>query len=947
MPKRQLFTLFIVIVSIFISFALLHPLAKYLPLSANEYSLETPKMNKHHKPPLFYLQNNGIYFIHPASEVNATGKFTFNSDILLHFHFSIQKGSPVGNILFVIKRNDSEIQKLLVNTKNEAYYKTAVHKGDTITVIADPLGATAGDWGNLELKQCEPHYIFKLRLIPLLWALFFIYLMGKGHFFIALNSYLGFYITLIAEKLNFGPIPFNDIMTYSLLFFALSFIFTFLYQELRFAKKFKIATILSWITTVTLYSIPLTFIIYPLLFGKPVSWEILFTIYQTNPNEALEFIQAFVSIKYLLFTIIATLAIGVLLWLQEKKEHAIIERSLLLFIILFLNSVVATGLFELRIPKEIHDSFSLYYGELLKQKEFEKKRRAGEIKFNAIKKELGETYVIIIGESLNKYHTSLYNYFRNTTPKLSEQENNRSLLLFNNAFANYPATMQALSYALTEANQYNHKNYYESLSLVDIFNKAGFETYWITNQPNLSDIDNAISSIAHEADTYIPLNTAVGALNSRHFTKFHDGEIVKILQKLHYIKHNNSKNKIIFIHLMGSHLFYKERYPHSFTKFKGEHKPYLFGKERTYYKDSINLPINDYDNSVYYNDYVVNSILTLLQKENGVTGLLYFADHGEDPTRGLGHFADPKMFTYEMIQIPLIAWFSKEYKQRYPQKYNTFISNKEKLFSNDLIYDTVLGLANIQTKHYTSIYDLSSQKYRLEPHNALTLHGKRHYNAKDNYLYWQEFNSKLLKEKNLQDKIIVKHANTVGKINDAWRLGYRSFQLDLFYNKTKKQIQAGSDKIDTLGGIVSIFKYFQLNKISKLLLDISHLKDLNEQEMLQRLDKINNQLPIKEKTLILSNNLSQLTLLHQNGWRVAYKIKNRKDLTNSNISNMDALLVNTKPSVELVNTLNSKTLTIIDNNNSIANSQFQKGIESYLNKNNFYYLIDFISEFHF
>ena len=150
-------------------------------------------------------------------------------------------------------------------------------------------------------------------------------------------------------------------------------------------------------------------------------------------------------------------------------------------------------------------------------------------------------------------------------------------------------------------------------------------------------------------------------------------------------------------------------------------------------KKRIRVRQNNYDNSVLYNDFIVSNIVDILKKQGGVNALIYLSDHGEDVMRKLGH--NPSTFTFDMTQIPLILYFSKEYQEKYQEKINSLNSNKNLLFSNDLLYDTVLGIADIKTDNYEERFDLSSKNYILEDKNALTLHGKKEYVLPENHFY--------------------------------------------------------------------------------------------------------------------------------------------------------------------------------------------------------------------
>ena len=80
---------------------------------------------------------------------------------------------------------------------------------------------------------------------------------------------------------------------------------------------------------------------------------------------------------------------------------------------------------------------------------------------------------------------------------------------------------------------------------------------------------------------------------------------------------------------------------------------------------------NAYDNSIHYTDYVLGEIVDMLAKTNAPASMLYLSDHGEDifdDSRARYLHASP-IPTYYQLHIPYVIWFSKAYRESYPQKY--------------------------------------------------------------------------------------------------------------------------------------------------------------------------------------------------------------------------------------------------------------------------------------
>lgn len=137
-------------------------------------------------------------------------------------------------------------------------------------------------------------------------------------------------------------------------------------------------------------------------------------------------------------------------------------------------------------------------------------------------------YVLVIGESQNRLHMSVYGYGRETTPWLNQQHNeNPDFLLFTQAYSCHTHTVPTLTYALTAKNQYNEISLENAVSIIEMAKAAGYHTAWISNQVQYSAWDTPITVIASEAEQQIWLNKNVGETTK---TNFYDEKVVNGLQ---------------------------------------------------------------------------------------------------------------------------------------------------------------------------------------------------------------------------------------------------------------------------------------------------------------------------------------------------------------------------------------------------------------------------------
>lgn len=239
--------------------------------------------------------------------------------------------------------------------------------------------------------------------------------------------------------------------------------------------------------------------------------------------------------------------------------------------------------------------------------------------------------VVVQGEAVNKHHMAIYNYESNTTPFLSRLKNKNELYVFN-AIAPTNQTRYSVPILHTQADVHNFlARFMQSKSIVNVFKTYGYKTNWISNQGLVGKHDRAVTSMANEA-------------NKRYFDnlEYHTAKYDKIiLQFLNNMQKIDNK-EMYFIHLIGSHDKYTERYT-------GEHVLNMAPKNIT----------EEYDNTIYYTDSILESILTHFTttfKDPNIL-LVYIADHGEViDTNEHGHgYLPPYKDEYD---IPFVIYSS-------------------------------------------------------------------------------------------------------------------------------------------------------------------------------------------------------------------------------------------------------------------------------------------------
>lgn len=456
---------------------------------------------------------------------------------------------------------------------------------------------------------------------------------------------------------------------------------------------------------------PIAYIGYYLLSGQLLSATIVLTLFQTNFSEAVAYIKDRGILLWSGGILLASLSVGGIIYYINRiccnsdKESKKAVLCILSVVIMVLGYKTGSGIVD------NVQSVSVYKqtGGVLKQ--YEEYGKAKEKRMKALKQLKGLTvkpgqgglYVLVIGEAETRDHMQAYGYKRKNTPWLSVAIQEKRNLLFSNAYSNHTHTVPVLTYALSDKNQYNDIKLSNAYSVMEVAKAAGYKTFWISNQIKFSAWDTPTAEMASTADHEIWLN---GNLGESNLTQFYDEEIAKRIDKINL---KNDENVFIICHLMGCHGSYSDRYPERFELFKGEKS------QKT---------VMEYDNSVYYNDYVLGSIFEKVSKHKNFKAMVYFSDHGEEPDEDKSHEASK--FTWQMARIPLVMFFSESFIQNSDRVFQMLSENKDKYWTNDLLYNVLVVIMGIQNvPNCAENLNLASDKYNMDRNQLKTLHGKK------------------------------------------------------------------------------------------------------------------------------------------------------------------------------------------------------------------------------
>ena len=424
--------------------------------------------------------------------------------------------------------------------------------------------------------------------------------------------------------------------------------------------------------------------------GAAFGADAFLAVLETTPSEASEYLSAKSNIFALLFILFYLAFVAIFVTLASKLQPAKKEVFLILSCLIFAFSLFYKNYLIPNIYTNLFINVNEYKNYLLDyQKNAVLRLKSVEnLKFS----DENGTFVVIIGESANKEHFSAFNEnYKLTTPFLNELKKEKNAIFFSAAHSNHTHTTPTLTYALSAKNQYNNIDIKSAISIIELANKAGFNTFWLSAQPAFGVYGSPVTLLAKDATNY--------EFSAESDTDYKlDIALADILKKQ---KINGGKN-LIFIHTMGSHWRYNLRYSSDFS---------VFGQG----------VINEYDNSIFYTDFVLGELFKISKTLPDFKAFIYFSDHGELPGDGMH---DSNNFSIKMAKIPFFAYFSDDFVLKNQKSFNTLKSHKDELWTNDLLFNLLNSLLKISSSLDEIENDISNEFYDTNKSRFRTLHGK-------------------------------------------------------------------------------------------------------------------------------------------------------------------------------------------------------------------------------
>lgn len=467
-------------------------------------------------------------------------------------------------------------------------------------------------------------------------------------------------------------------------------------------------------------------------FGGRTSAAAFMAVFATNPSEAGGFLQNQFGLPYVLLA--AALTAGLTAWaLFFGRGPSVCRHYCAGAALIFVAAAAAA--FGTRSRSDYYSTLFFDMRGGLKELYLAKKyavsdpaeRAAAAAALHPVSHGSG-ICLVVIGESANRNHWHCCGYDRETTPWADTDPH---AVVFSQAYSCFTHTEPAVTMALSRFNNYSAApggaepsgmsdsvhggsmmpRIISSPALPDVLRAAGVQTAWLSSQNRYGVYDNFVTAyLALAADSMIftrslPVVTRL---------KPSDDMLLPYVKKaLEAVPADGSA--VIFVHLLGSHWPYAVAVP--------ENWPFLPPCARVEaLTPELRGTINDYDRTIAFTDRILGSLAGLLRETGRPAAMIYFSDHSEDVDGANGHNFDA--LTAEMTEIPALFWYSDEYASRWPQTVAQIKANRERIFTNDLAYELILGTVHVTCSGLDERLQFTSPHYAVTADNARFWRGR-------------------------------------------------------------------------------------------------------------------------------------------------------------------------------------------------------------------------------
>ena len=295
--------------------------------------------------------------------------------------------------------------------------------------------------------------------------------------------------------------------------------------------------------------------------------------------------------------------------------------------------------------------------------------------------------VLVVGETARAESFSLNGYAKNTNPELAKLD----VMNFSQVSSCGTATAVSVPcmFSGMPRSDYDEKLANHREGLLDIAQRAGYKVTWIDNNSGCKGTCTRVEQVEISPELKKKWCTPEGDC--------YDQILVEALnQYIENIPADDQTPRLIVLHQVGSHgpAYYARSTP-EFQKFKPT------CDTNAIQGCTQEALINSYDNSIVYTDHILSEVIQSLKANNKYqTGFWYLSDHGES-TGEYGmylHGAPYAMAPSQQTHVPMIMWFSPEWKANQAATVSCLNQQKSQTLSQDNLFPSLLSILGVQTQ---------------------------------------------------------------------------------------------------------------------------------------------------------------------------------------------------------------------------------------------------------
>lgn len=299
-----------------------------------------------------------------------------------------------------------------------------------------------------------------------------------------------------------------------------------------------------------------------------------------------------------------------------------------------------------------------------------------------------EYVVLLVGESFAKTHSSLYGYDKKTNPLLEQLVADSLLFVCKDATSactnTIPATKSIMTSHIAEMN--DSIDWYKCLTLIEVMQSIDYRTVWVSNHSRTGFFDNVGGCYAALCDESI-------FVNERNIAMHYDAALLPLIEE---VMDSNGLKTFYVINLIGSHIYYKDRYPEDFSKFNSE--DYIVSY--SHLSQGNRQKMAEYDNTILYNDSVVYEIMKQFESKDAF--VVYISDHGQDIFNSSNDYAGHAIngnakSEAASIQIPFMVYTSPLFREKHPELQRRIEKSVNRPYRTDSIMYTIMDVAGVET----------------------------------------------------------------------------------------------------------------------------------------------------------------------------------------------------------------------------------------------------------